>query len=89
MAVDVQPTMVSALRRRVERAGLIDRIKARIASAKMMALDAYDNAIDFVLPFAVVQDFTSAATFFEEAALAMKRRASLLLAEPAGPCALA
>jgi ubiquinone/menaquinone biosynthesis C-methylase UbiE len=84
IAVDVQPKMIAGLRRRAERAALIDRIETRVAPATTMALDAYDDAIDFVLAFAVVHELPSAATFFAEAARAMKPGASLLLAEPAG-----
>jgi hypothetical protein len=49
-----------------------------------MALDAYEDVVDFVLAFAVVHEMPSAATFFAESARAMKPGASLLLAEPAG-----
>jgi hypothetical protein len=49
-----------------------------------MALEADAGAVDFVLAFAFVHEMPSAATFFAEAARAMKPGASLLLAEPAG-----
>jgi ubiquinone/menaquinone biosynthesis C-methylase UbiE len=84
VAVDLQPQMIAGLRRRAERAGLIDRIETRVAPAATMALNAYEGAFDFVLAFAVVHEFPSAETFFAEAARAMKPGASLLLAEPAG-----
>src|SRR5271165_4229881 len=84
IAVDVQPRMVAGLRRRARRAGLLDRIDARVTPASTMALDSYDGAVDFVLAFAVVHEMPSAMTFFAEAARAMKPGASLLLAEPAG-----
>jgi ubiquinone/menaquinone biosynthesis C-methylase UbiE len=84
IAVDVQPEMIAGLRRRAQRAGLIDRIEARVASATTMALEAYEGAVDFLLAFAVVHEMPSARTFFAEAARAMKPGASLLLAEPAG-----
>lgn len=84
VAVDVQPKMVEGLRRRAERAGLIDRIEARVAPAATMALDAYERDVDFVLAFAVVHEMPSAEPFFAEAARAMKPGASLLLVEPAG-----
>jgi ubiquinone/menaquinone biosynthesis C-methylase UbiE len=84
VAVDVQPKMVEGLQKRARRAGLSDRIEARVAPAATMALDAYDNAVDFVLAFAVVHETRSAERFFAEAARAMKPGASLLLAEPAG-----
>ena len=36
IAVDVQPQMIAGLRRQAERAGLIDRIETRLASAVTM-----------------------------------------------------
>jgi SAM-dependent methyltransferase len=82
--VDVQPEMIAGLRRRAQRARLIERIEARVAPATTMSLDAYEGAVDFVLAFAVVHEMPSARTFFAEAARAMKPGANLLLAEPAG-----
>ena len=84
VAIDIQPQMIARLCGRAERAGLIDRIEARVAPAATMALDAYNDAVDFALAFAVVHEMPSAAKFFAEAARAMKPGASLLLAEPAG-----
>ena len=84
VVVDVQPEMITALRRRAKRAGLLDRIEARVGLATTMALDAYDGAVDFVLAFAVVHETPSAEDFFAEAARAMKPGGSLLFAEPAG-----
>jgi len=84
VAVDVQPKMIAGLRRRAERAGLLDRIDARVVPDSTMALDADEAAVDFVLAFAMVHETRSAATFFAEAARAMKPGASLLLAEPTG-----
>jgi ubiquinone/menaquinone biosynthesis C-methylase UbiE len=83
IAVDVQPQMIAGLRRRAERARLIDRIETRRASATTMGLEAYEGAVDFVLAFAIVHETPSTAKFFTEAARAMKSGASLL-AEPAG-----
>jgi ubiquinone/menaquinone biosynthesis C-methylase UbiE len=84
VAVDVQPKMIAGLRRRAQRAGLSDRIEARLAPAATMALDGYDGHFDLIVAFAVVHEMPSAATFFAEAARAMKAGASLLLVEPAG-----
>ena len=84
VAVDLQPRMIAGLRRRAERVGLLDRIETRVARAATMDLDGRDDAVDFVLAFAVVHETPSAEIFFAEAARAMKPGASLLLAEPAG-----
>jgi len=84
IAIDVQPKMIEALKRRARRAGLLDRIDARLASATSMGIKDFEEKIDFVLAFAVVHEMPSADVFFAEAAQAMKPGATLLLAEPAG-----
>jgi ubiquinone/menaquinone biosynthesis C-methylase UbiE len=84
VAVDVQPKMIAGLKRRAERAGLSDRIEARVSPATTMALNGDREAFDLVVAFAVVHEMPSAATFFAEAGRAMKPGAKLLLAEPAG-----
>ncbi len=85
VAVDVQPRMIEALRRRARKAGLADRIDARAVSPGSMEISDLDAAVDFVFAFAVVHEMPSAASFLLEAARAMKPGAGLLLAEPAGP----
>jgi SAM-dependent methyltransferase len=84
IAVDVQAKMIEALKRRARRAGLLDRIDARVATATSMELKDFEAKIDFVLAFAVAHEMPSAELFFAEAAQAMKPGARLLLAEPAG-----
>ena len=84
VAVDVQPRMIEALKRRARRAGLLDRIDARMVAPGSMAIDELDATVDLVFAFAVVHELPSAAGFFSEAARAMKPGARLLLAEPAG-----
>jgi ubiquinone/menaquinone biosynthesis C-methylase UbiE len=84
VAVDAQPQMIEGLKRRARKAGLLDRIDARVARAESMALGDLDGAIDFTFAFAVVHEMPSAVHFFDEAARVMKPDASLLLAEPAG-----
>ena len=84
VAVDVEPKMIAGLRRRADRAGLSDRLEARVTPATTMALDGDKKGFDLVVAFAVVHEMPSAATFFAEAARAMKPGAKLLLAEPSG-----
>jgi SAM-dependent methyltransferase len=75
--------MIEGLKRRARKAGLLDRIDARVVSPTSMQLEV--NAVaDFVFAFAVVHELPSAASFFSEVARAMKSGADLLLAEPAG-----
>jgi tRNA A58 N-methylase Trm61 len=84
IAVDVQPRMIAGLRRRARRAGLLDRIDARVVSPTSMGLDDIKDGVDVVFAFAVVHEMPRPTSFFSEAAGAMKPGATLLLAEPAG-----
>jgi ubiquinone/menaquinone biosynthesis C-methylase UbiE len=84
VAVDVQPKMIEALKRRARRAELFDRIDARVSAATTMGLKDLEAKVDFVLAFAVVHEMPSADLFFAEAEQAMKPGARLLLVEPTG-----
>jgi ubiquinone/menaquinone biosynthesis C-methylase UbiE len=84
VAVDVQPKMLKALRRRAEKARLIDRIDIRQAPAEGMGVDDLTGTVDFVLAFAVVHELPDVERFFHETAGALKQGGTLLLAEPTG-----
>lgn len=84
VAVDVQPRMIAGLKRRLAKAGLSDRVDARLAQDDSMGLKDLVGKIDFTLAMAVVHEMPSAAWFFGQAAEAMKPGAALLLAEPSG-----
>jgi len=84
IAVDIQPKMIDALRRRATKAGLIQRIETRLVRPDSLAIDDLRGSVDFVLAVAVVHEMPSAETFFREIAAAMSPGARLLFAEPAG-----
>ena len=84
VAVDVQPQMIEGLKRRARKAGLLDRIDARVVSPASMQLADLNAIADFVFAFAVVHEMPSAASFFSEVARAMRSGGDLLLAEPSG-----
>jgi ubiquinone/menaquinone biosynthesis C-methylase UbiE len=84
VAVDVQPKMIARLKRRVARAGLEQRVDARLASAESLGIADLGGAVDFAFAFAMVHEMPSAARFFVEAAAACRPEARLLLVEPAG-----
>jgi ubiquinone/menaquinone biosynthesis C-methylase UbiE len=83
IAVDVQPRMIEALKRRAEKAGLLDRVDARVVPAASMDV-GLAGKVDFVFAGFVVHELPAAPPFFAEAARAMKPGATLLLVEPAG-----
>jgi len=85
VAIDVQPKMIRALRRRAKRAGLGERIETRlVASEDVTGMEHLDGSADFVLAFAVVHELPDQGRFFAAAARTLKPRGHLLLAEPKG-----
>lgn len=84
IAIDIQPKMIERLKRRLEKAGLVTRVDARLAGAGSMGLSELQGCVDFTLAFAVVHEFPDVGRFFAEVAAASKCGASMLLAEPAG-----
>jgi tRNA A58 N-methylase Trm61 len=84
IAVDVQPRMLAGLKRRLAKAGLAERVDARLAKEDSMGLQDIRGAVDFTFAIAVVHETPSASRLFGEAAAAMKTGGTLLLAEPAG-----
>jgi len=82
VAVDVEPRMLDALRRRADRAGLLSRIDARPGSGDGMGIGDLRERIDFVLAFAVVHELSDPGRFFAEAYEALRPGGRLLLAEP-------
>ncbi len=84
IAVDVQPKMIDNLRRRLAKAGLEDRVDARVAGTHSMGLGDLRGAVDFTAAFYVVHEFPDHGQFFAEVAGASSPGALLLLAEPRG-----
>ena len=84
VAVDIQPRMLAGLERRAAKAGLMNRIEARIASQDSLGVNDLAGQVDFTLAYALVHEMPDSAKFFREAAQASKPGAILLLAEPLG-----
>lgn len=84
IAVDIQPKMLSRLKQRASRAGVLDRIDVRLAAPDSMRLSHLAGAVDFTLAFAVAHEMPDAAQFFVQVAAASKPGSRLFFAEPAG-----
>lgn len=84
VAVDLQPRMIARLKRRAARAGLLERLDARLASAYSLEVADQVGAVDFSLVCAIVHELPAMETFFAELAQASKPGAGLLLVEPSG-----
>ena len=84
VAVDIQPRMLASLKRRAARAGLLDRVDARLAAQDTLGIADLAGSVDLALAFALAHELPAAAPFFAEVARASKPGAGLLFAEPAG-----
>jgi 2-polyprenyl-3-methyl-5-hydroxy-6-metoxy-1,4-benzoquinol methylase len=84
VAVDVQPRMIAGLKRRLAKAGVLDRTDARLAPSDSLGLQDLQGKVDFALAMAVVHEMPSSSRFFAEVAQALKPGATVLLAEPSG-----
>lgn len=82
VAVDVQPAMLDAIRRRAAAANLAARIDLRLVTGDRMPLADLDATVDFALGFAMVHEVPDAALFFRDVAAALRPGGSVLFAEP-------
>jgi ubiquinone/menaquinone biosynthesis C-methylase UbiE len=82
VCVDVQKKMVESLQRRALKAGLADRIIARVCDSKSLGVGDADRGFDFVLAFAVVHEVPDESRLFAEIVRALKPKAKCLVAEP-------
>ena len=84
IAVDIQPRMLSTLRRRAAKAGLAQRIETRQALPDSLGVADLAGIVDLVFAFAVVHEMPSAEGFFSEAAAVLKPEGRVLFVEPSG-----
>jgi ubiquinone/menaquinone biosynthesis C-methylase UbiE len=84
VAVDLQVKMLDGLRRRAAKAGLLDRIDARLAPANGLGVADLRGQVDFVLAYYVVHELPDAAAFFAEAVDVLKPAGKVLMVEPRG-----
>ncbi len=86
VAVDIQAKMLSALKRRAQRARLLDRIELRHIPDRRHGLAIADLAdqVDFAVALHVVHEVSSQTSFFSEVWQALKPERKLLFVEPKG-----
>ena len=84
VAVDIQQKMLERLKQRARKAGLVERLDARLALEEAMGIADLTGKVDLTVAFFVVHEMPSAKDFFVEVAAASKRGAHLLFAEPSG-----
>jgi SAM-dependent methyltransferase len=84
VAVDIQRRMLDGLKRRAAKAGLLERVDARLALPDSMGLADLSGAADFALAYAMVHEIPAPGPFFAEVSQALKPGGRVLLVEPAG-----
>jgi ubiquinone/menaquinone biosynthesis C-methylase UbiE len=82
VCVDLQERMIKGLVRRSKKAGLLDRIDARVSQKNSLMLNDIAGKIDFVLAFAVVHEVPDKERLLSEIRNTMKEGGKLLIAEP-------
>ena len=84
IAVDIQPKMLSALRRRAQKAGLLDRIELHHIREDGLGVKDISGKVDFAVALHVVHEVPDQASFFTEIWRALKQGSKLLFVEPKG-----
>lgn len=84
VAVDLQPKMLSVLRRRAEKAGLLDRIDLRLVESGTLGLKDLVGKVDLVAALHVVHEVPAQTAFFSEVRETLKLEGKLLIVEPRG-----
>ena len=82
VAVDIQPKMLAALRRRARWHGLAGRVDPRLADGSDMGIVDLTGQVDFVLAFHVVHEVPDQGRFFAQVHAALKPGGRILVAEP-------
>ena len=84
VCIDLQEKMIKGLIVRAKKAGLADRIDARVCSQSSLEVTDLAGKIDFAFAFALVHEVPQKDNLFSEIHCAMKPDGRLLLAEPRG-----
>jgi ubiquinone/menaquinone biosynthesis C-methylase UbiE len=84
VACDLQEKMLSVLRRRAEKAALLDRIELRLADGGTLGLGDLAGKVDLVTALHMVHEVPDRAAFFAEVRKTLKPEGKLLIVEPRG-----
>ncbi len=84
VCVDVQERMIRSMMRRAKKAGLENRIDARVCDPAGLGIDDIRDQIDFALAFAVAHEVPDVPLLFKQIHCALKEGGKFLLSEPSG-----
>jgi ubiquinone/menaquinone biosynthesis C-methylase UbiE len=84
VVVDIQERMLAKLRRRAAKAGLAERIDARLISGESMGVGDMAGLVDLATAIHVVHELPDQGAFFNEVFDVLKPGGRLLIIEPKG-----
>jgi ubiquinone/menaquinone biosynthesis C-methylase UbiE len=84
IAIDIQPKMLSALKKRALRAGLAERIEMRLGEPERLKIEDLNGQVDLALGLHMVHEVDNPAGFFSEIRPALKDDGRLFIMEPKG-----
>lgn len=84
LCVDVEPAVVAQLERRAQKAGLAERIVARVCSPTELGLDDRAGQVDLVTVIYALHEFENVPGFLGQVAPLLKPAGRLLVLEPKG-----
>ena len=84
IAVDIQPRMLSSLRRRANRKKVSDRVITLLATQEDPNLSALDESVDFAIVLNVLHEASSPDRVVASISNSLKPGGKLLIAEPVG-----
>lgn len=84
IAIDLQPRMISALKRRAKRRGLADRIETRVCTDTSLGIDDLDGKIDLVLAIHMVHEVPDRDALLRQLHRVTRSGGKLLVVEPKG-----
>lgn len=82
VAVDLQDKMLSSLRRRAKKQGLMERIELRRATADSLNVGYLSGQVDFAIAFHVVHEVHDKNGFFSEIFTVLRPGGTLFMVEP-------
>ena len=82
VAVDLEAHEIESLKKRAARAGVSERIDARVCDERSLAIDELAGRVDFALAYYVVHHAPDVDALMAEVHKALKPRGKFLIAEP-------
>jgi len=82
ICIDLQPKMISALQKRIDKAGLGANMETRLCRADSLQVEDLHSMVDFALAAHVLHEMPDPASFFPQLQRSKRPRGRFLIAEP-------